>query len=59
MSSDERVWIVIGYFLLEKQTLNGLLMVIGIQIEFFYKYTKREIFAIFKAKQRNSIQEQE
>ena len=26
-----RVWIVLGYFLFEKQTLNGLLKVIGIQ----------------------------
>ena len=29
-----RVWVIIGYFLLEKQTFNGLLKVIGIQIVF-------------------------
>ena len=29
-----RVWIVIGYFLLEKHTFNGLLKVIGIQTPF-------------------------
>ena len=30
-----RVWIVIGYFLFEKQTFIGLLKVIGLQILFF------------------------
>ena len=29
-----RVWIVIGYFLLKRQTFNGLLKVIGIKIKF-------------------------
>ena len=29
-----RVWIVIGYFLFEKQAFNGILKVIGIQIVF-------------------------
>ena len=30
------VWIVIGYFLLEKQTFDGLLKVIGAQNALFY-----------------------
>ena len=31
-----RVWIVIVYFLLEKQAFNGLLKVIGIQIDIMF-----------------------
>jgi hypothetical protein len=38
-----RVWVVIVVFLLEKQTFNGLLKVIGIQKELFEYSTAQGI----------------
>ena len=40
------VWIVIGYFLFKKQTFNGLLKVIGIQIHFHeYIFLERYLYS--------------
>ena len=36
-----RVWVVIVYFLLEKETFNGLLKVIGIQYILYVKSEKK------------------
>ena len=41
----QRVWVVIVYFLSEKQTFNWLLKVIGIQIVYLYKMNKYIVVA--------------
>ena len=41
-----RVWIVIGYFLFEKQAFNGLLKVISIQKNFLFE--KEAFYGLLK-----------